>query len=683
MKLEVQKISEKTEGVLQEQLFGIGNTALVMDLLRTKLYSDPLLSCFREIACNALDANIENNEGVTPIEVTLPTAFSPTLVISDSGIGLSPERIQDIYTKYGNSTKRESNDYIGAMGIGSKSPFGICDQFNVTTINNGILYNYSVYIDPSRLGKISLLDKFETKLSSGTSISIPIQPHDVDRLYERAHHITCFWEVKPKFKGRTVSYNNETKLFSGDNWYCSNSASISSFMKTTSAVILSNIPYDLDVEKVGLPAKDQELLRACKFRLFFKTGELSISGSRDGLHYDSKTNNAIKARVAEIRKQINQSISSSITGAKTYLEAVTKVEGIKAQYRDVFLNNLVPSWNGIPIHSQVSNRELPNLVAHFWKKPYYRKKWTIERNSNFRVALTGPIKVILNDLNSDKVPSYLTQHFFQNTQVMVLSLDRESKKDLTWDTYPEFKLLEQLATDKLSNYKLSVQAREQSDRIQAGVGNILVYDLRLGRNVAREIPNDDFVSVVWDYKNGQFIDPVGNWIQPSTLDWKLLDKDRLPLLEKFIGKPVYGITQARRNSKAKKTINYTDLLKEKLGEAEAKYPQALRKEVQEELNALSRLNYRFLDHIDEIKNPILEKFKATIKYYRELSAEMQVYNEILYLSGNRERETYTTEGNKCKDALKEFFVIYPLLEKLTGWSPTTIKDYVALVDKAI
>ena len=62
---------------------------------------------------------------------------------------------------------------------------------------------------------------------------------------------------------------------------------------------------------------------------------------------------------------------------------------------------------------------------------------------------------------------------------------------------------------------------------------------------------------------------------------------------------------------------------------------------------------------------------------------MQVYNKILYLSGNQEHETYTIEGNKCKDALKEFFVIYPLLEKLTGWSPTTIKDYVALVDKAI
>lgn len=691
MKLELPKISSKTNAILQEQFFGIGNPALVMDLLRTKLYADCQLATFREVACNALDANVENNKAETPIEVTLPTSLSPTLIVSDSGIGLSPQRVKEIYTQYGNSTKRDTNDQIGSMGFGSKSPWSLTDSFIVVTIHNNIKYTYSCYIDSSRLGKICLLDKSDTDLPSGTSIQIPVQQSDIEKFYDRVRHITCFWKVKPKFHGRQVHYSSENRLFSGDNWYCSNSASISSFIKTTSAVILSSIPYDLDAEKVGLSSKDQELLKSCRFRLFFNTGDLSISGGRDSLHYDTKTNTAIKARLEEIKKSINQSVSSSITNAATYIEAVTKSQAIRQQYRDVFLNALVPTWQGIPLHTEVTQRELPNLVVHQWQKTYsYHSKYVIARNANFRIpVINSNVKVILNDLNTDKVPSYLTENFLNNHEVLVVSLNSETKKDLTWDQYPEKKLLDQLVTDKLSNYKITVTARDQGDRIQASEGNILAYDLKNGRSVVN-IPNNDFVYTIWDYKEGVFRDDQQpkvtgrrSKLQFPEFTWKdyhntLLQKEQQPLLEDFLGNRVFGLTE-KRVVKAKRAIPFTKALAERIKEVDAKFPQALRQEVELESNYLDSLGEAWVEKLLKVNHPAFENFKKICQHYHTLGKELTNYKKILAFQGVY--DDIDGEGTKVKAEVDGLYTKYPLLKELTGWTPATILTYVEMAEK--
>ena len=99
----------------------------VASLLRNN-YSNTQLAVVREVSANALDANAEANAS-RPIEIKVPTSMNPTFAVRDFGGGLSEEDVFGLYSKYGKSTKRESNNYIGAFGIGKFAPLSYGDNF--------------------------------------------------------------------------------------------------------------------------------------------------------------------------------------------------------------------------------------------------------------------------------------------------------------------------------------------------------------------------------------------------------------------------------------------------------------------------------------------------------------------------------------------------------------------------
>jgi len=134
----------------------------IFDLLRSKIYSDPIGSICREVTCNARDSMREAGKANIPIEITLPTYLSPMLHIKDNGVGISPDRMENIFVKYASSTKRNDNTQTGAFGIGAKTPFAYSDTFSIVTNFNSIKYTYSAFIDETKVGKIALIDKIPT-----------------------------------------------------------------------------------------------------------------------------------------------------------------------------------------------------------------------------------------------------------------------------------------------------------------------------------------------------------------------------------------------------------------------------------------------------------------------------------------------------------------------------------------
>ena len=90
--------------------------AHVMAIL-TNLYANAPLAVLREYATNARDSHVAAGSD-RPIEVDLPTDLNPSLVIRDFGVGLSEQEIIDVYARYGASTKRDTDDQVGAFGLG-------------------------------------------------------------------------------------------------------------------------------------------------------------------------------------------------------------------------------------------------------------------------------------------------------------------------------------------------------------------------------------------------------------------------------------------------------------------------------------------------------------------------------------------------------------------------------------
>ena len=127
--------------------FRIRNSAKAFSILSSGLYANKIRAIIRELSCNAVDAHKAAGTTDVPFEVHLPTALEPFFYIRDFGIGLNHDQVTNIYTTYFESTKTASNDFIGALGLGSKSPFSYTENFTVTAIKDGRKGLYTAFIN--------------------------------------------------------------------------------------------------------------------------------------------------------------------------------------------------------------------------------------------------------------------------------------------------------------------------------------------------------------------------------------------------------------------------------------------------------------------------------------------------------------------------------------------------------
>ena len=152
---------------------------LLMDLL-IKQYSNPVEGSFREILSNAVDATIEAGSE-QPVEITLPTELDPFLVVTDYGVGMSEDDLDNTYVNYGKSTKVDDLKQIGAKGIGSKSPLAMSASFIVSTTRDGRTITASVE-HSIQGGCMEIMSDTLTNLPNGTSIRITFTMDQNDTL---------------------------------------------------------------------------------------------------------------------------------------------------------------------------------------------------------------------------------------------------------------------------------------------------------------------------------------------------------------------------------------------------------------------------------------------------------------------------------------------------------------------
>jgi HSP90 family molecular chaperone len=94
--------------------FRIRNSAKAFNILSSGLYANKIRAIIRELSCNAVDSHVAAGRSGTPFDVHLPNTLEPHFSIRDYGTGLSHEQVKNIYTTYFESTKTDSNAFIGA-----------------------------------------------------------------------------------------------------------------------------------------------------------------------------------------------------------------------------------------------------------------------------------------------------------------------------------------------------------------------------------------------------------------------------------------------------------------------------------------------------------------------------------------------------------------------------------------
>ncbi|MEN3225190.1 MULTISPECIES: ATP-binding protein [Mycolicibacterium] len=142
----------------------------MMDIL-INLYADRRLAVVREYVSNAVDATRVAGS-TTPVQVTSPTELEPNFIVTDAGIGMSAAEVEATFLAFAASTKRDSNDQIGGLGVGAKSALTVAESFLVDTIKDG---RRTLVRAARDLTHQVLLADAPSDLPNGTTITVAVE----------------------------------------------------------------------------------------------------------------------------------------------------------------------------------------------------------------------------------------------------------------------------------------------------------------------------------------------------------------------------------------------------------------------------------------------------------------------------------------------------------------------------
>jgi hypothetical protein len=278
----------QSSGVGASGSFGISlnDAAHIMKILRDTLYSDKILAVLREYSSNAWDSHRDAGKGDVPIKVTLPTAMHPTLSIRDYGNGLSQQDVFQVYTQYGASTKRNSDETVGMLGIGSKSGFAYSDTFTITSWHGGVKRIYVAALDKTEKGVINQLHEEPCGDETGVEIQIAVRPHDIWEFEQKARRLFKFFHPRPDINTSLPPVPKKRlaagTIYDGDDdgahgW----------------VAVMGCVPYKLDLDQLRAGADHDggvaEFLDELSGAVFFDIGEVTINASREELKYTDST----------------------------------------------------------------------------------------------------------------------------------------------------------------------------------------------------------------------------------------------------------------------------------------------------------------------------------------------------------------------------------------------------------
>lgn len=328
---------QKVESTFDSQDFKIKANAKAFKILSSNLYKDKILAICRELICNAYDSHVQVGKKDVPVVVTVPTAANPNFIVEDFGLGLSKEEVEQIYTTYFESTKTNTNELIGGLGLGSKSPFAYTTSFTVIATKDEVQNTFVAFIGDGGLPQISLLVTQPVPgKSNGVRVEVPVQTSDC-YLFRNSLTKLQWFETVPEVIGD--SGITQHHLFNRLKKY--GFATEVSYKRNRMAV-MGNIAYPISIDHIENSDRIMSKIislttRDINIYLKFDIGELDIAPSREELSYDKKTQEVILNKLVWLYSQLEQQYKEITSDESlSLLERVSKLSqfGFRATIHD-------------------------------------------------------------------------------------------------------------------------------------------------------------------------------------------------------------------------------------------------------------------------------------------------------------------------------------------------------------
>lgn len=453
------------------------NLEFITTLLSSNLYSAPERSFVREIISNAWDSQVEANTTDIPIiikieekeEIVTPNYGGSyeiwsgigDITIRDFGTGLSPERFNEVYRNIGSSTKRESNAYHGAFGIGHLSGFSCSNTMYITSYYEGNCYEYIGIKDANTI-VYTLVSTTPTTEKSG--LEVTLKNVQLPKYRKALRYISFFPNVYLDDNNGGYDTNiNEIQIKKHEDYWVASTS-------MEDKLLLGNVLYPLNDTELnfsgcglnGMETKELlEFIHNLKYTgLVFKfdIGELSVTPNRESIIYTKECNTKIIDKIIKVKKQVNKLINDKskedFNNIRDYAEIIKedrcfnffteKIIPYSCRSYELpksIASNLTYKGKPLSIYSNLINTLLSDLSyctkCYVENNVYVNLPWKHKNKCN--MFKTSNILILAEDTKLSKyIKSYLVENYQYYTVLEPLTLNKvkDAVRQITrLDTY--------------------------------------------------------------------------------------------------------------------------------------------------------------------------------------------------------------------------------------------------------
>lgn len=605
----------------EEIEFGIGDVRAVMRA-NARLYSDITTAIIREYSTNAHDAHIMAGNP-DPIEVTLPSVMNPYFTVEDKGVGMDIEDFRIIYTQFGTSNKRESNDTNGTLGFGSKSGVAYTTQFTVMSVKDGTKIHAVIMRRPDWSITMKVVSTSLTDEKNGTKITIPV--HNIDEFVAKARDFYKFWlPGRVKVNGQEPEHNVGEKIV--DNLYYSR-------QWNTSYVVMGNVPY-----RINNPSAlfYNSKMSAFNFVAYVNNADVEFTPSREDLEYSDHTKAALQKIVNEFEANILKTAKAEIAAATTHAEAYAAWKKWTDDLGRSLFDEL--TFNGDKFQSDFS------IIASRYDTRGYRggttriRNWGVENMHTTLIVTDFPL--VLTSKHKAMAKDYIALKGMGRTNYVLFSADPASAVVCPWITRERFVKWEDL---RAALPKPPAKPR-QTATAPGRIPGTWDYWTKDGFVVEEEIPADTLLFWV----------PVKN-----TEDSRVRNLIRLLNLDGIVIKmPANRLNKFMRENKATNLFEY----------AKSKVVLDGPSLLSDRAKVAMRYTHeaaRWAQNLDATKcaDPMIAQIKQDVADFKSLTARYEDNKSLAQHSGM----WYDLKHYNYEKSFNPIIETYPLLADLNYW----------------
>lgn len=281
----------------------IAMNAEMFSMLMEGIYEDKVYASVREPLFNAVDSHTEAGKSDVPIIIHSPTHEEPFFSVTDEGLGMSKETVTELFMCLGSSTKRNSNELIGAKGIGSKAPFTMTDSFTVISRWDGVETVYAIYKDKG-LPYVSPISENKTKEGNGVEIKFAVSKHHImafrEAIIKCLRYATFPYKINdPLVKQQLYDLNKDREVINSykENGWRVDFLRESNKHNKTYAVIMGHQPY---------ASKYLNNSEHPSLALYIPIGTCDVSPSREWTVEDEDHSSFVKSMADFIERAISK-----------------------------------------------------------------------------------------------------------------------------------------------------------------------------------------------------------------------------------------------------------------------------------------------------------------------------------------------------------------------------------------